>query len=151
MHTSDRSRSIFGRSCRSYSCCRCNMLSESCIVQIPPGKHVRKSLGIQMPLLVGKHDLGRANRVCQGSVCPRRSRSSNGDLICSMCGSLHAAVSVPQSWSPRKMSWSAHFETAQLSAPVREYHTCDLLNVQSGCFIAPGLRTRATPPPLAPV
>ena len=40
------------------------MLCKSCIIQIPPGKHVSKSRVVQMP--PGEHDLDGADRIGQG-------------------------------------------------------------------------------------
>ena len=55
---------------RSYAC-RFDMSSKSRLIQVPPGKRVRKIRAIQIP--PGKHDLDLADRMDSGIYLPQKT------------------------------------------------------------------------------
>ena len=66
------------------------MLCNRRIIDIPPAQLVRKSRVIQIPAIVGKHDLHGTDRIHQGPICPKGLYADMyddlyDDLICLMC------------------------------------------------------------------
>ena len=46
------------------------MLCKSRTIQISLVEDARNNLAVEIPLYIGEHDLDRAHRASQGSICP---------------------------------------------------------------------------------